>query len=493
MNWEQTAGDPKEFAVRIVLVDDPDAAPTSDGRMAASWGSLELWVRDRCLTRAFHRSENTLTVFTWYLAPLLDWLRSAWWPLLHEGSVPRRVTDDELSSGIAWFESSAMLPMSMGEGETSAWLRDRSAWSDRHLVSKAWLDAAAPRVCLRRDGDDIEISWNHQVFPPSRTDVQFVEAPGVERVCGATVARVLRETWSALQAVLPGAAGSPPWSEGQDLAWQWLVAPHVRQAAQADPRLAARLGACTGAAHLEPGWVQHCLSTWLLRNTFLSTPADVHRILDLVSDAPATDLTPGMQALRSPSPAAGPRPVLQGYEHALKVRRDLGLGDEPLPSVGNLMIKNGIVVIGRPLPGAIDAVTWTSGGQGKGAAVAVGRRRTLRSTEAMAKATALGHLLLDAPLDRDWAEADGVGLDWPAAARARGFGTMFLLPEGALRSAMRRKKRVNASMVTELSNAHQLGPVAVTWHMQNLGLIGQEERLALVSAATGIQRERAHR
>jgi Zn-dependent peptidase ImmA (M78 family) len=98
----------------------------------------------------------------------------------------------------------------------------------------------------------------------------------------------------------------------------------------------------------------------------------------------------------------------------------------------------------------------------------------------MLLATELGHLLMDAPLNRDFAIVSGPWTFWPIAARARAFAAMLLMPEEGVRDVVTEEGGVTAVAVRRIMGRFGTGPRSTTWHLKNLDLISEEARADLL-------------
>src|SRR4051794_16515230 len=85
-NWETLFGDTSRFAVRLGFEADSSEVEV-EPEVAASWGSLELWVNGANLCTHLEQGE-TLEAVHWYLLPFLEWIVEQWNPLFHEERLP---------------------------------------------------------------------------------------------------------------------------------------------------------------------------------------------------------------------------------------------------------------------------------------------------------------------------------------------------------------------------------------------------------------------
>src|SRR5438552_2747148 len=113
---------------------------------------------------------------------------------------------------------------------------------------------------------------------------------------------------------------------------------------------------------------------------------------------PTRALSGDLLEMRKPSPPPAREPWRAGYEMALDVRRALGWGDEPTPELGSFLPAMGLDLREDGLSGGV--VCAVSGFTPDRARVIVNPSGTM--SWSMTSAAALGHVLFDLPLDRDF-------------------------------------------------------------------------------------------
>jgi len=189
---------------------------------------------------------------------------------------------------------------------------------------------------------------------------------------------------------------------------------------------------------------------------------ELHRLLsDLgVPPEPApeipTNLVPGQG-----------RAVDRGAALADRARRELGLGDEPLPDLIELLEERlGVHVAVEPLPEGVEGLCIRL----EDFSLALVRSQSVVGRERFTLAHELGHLLAgDAePLHLD-EDLFGRGLE---EMRSNAFAAHFLMPEAGLRKRTR-GRAVDGQVVCELQYAFGVSLEALLWHLRNLGLIDE--------------------
>lgn len=477
VSYERLFGDTGTFAVRVALTTDPSPGHGVPEALRASHGSFELWAEGRCLTRSVREDGSTAAGVTWYLLGLLEALERDLEPFLNEEPFPDVLAREEIGDATEWLEASDQGPIfTPTDTEYEAWFERRSEWFHRHALRFAFPGAAAPQVLLRRVFDRIEISWDNESWPAPRRDLRFVEPRGTTAVPAVEVANTLGRAREELRRELAGRGvglGPPPKRSAHP--WRWLVPHDLRQALQQSTETRDRLDAHAERA-MVGSYCPHSLDTWVLR----SVVADPPRALSLLGElSPATGkLDANLTALRAPRPPHRREPWREGYEAAEKLRADLGW-DAAMPDLGGELRRLGVEVRHDVELGS-GAIALLVAGANDGAAVAL-PRSPFHATPPMAVASALGHLLLDAPRGVDSAHLDSPRAFWPCMARARAFGAMLLMPEQAVRDAVAARGVVDGMLVRGLTAQFGLGSAAVTWHLKNLGYLSEEARVYLVA------------
>lgn len=473
-------GDPEEFAITVELRLEPGTAPSAD--LARSWGAIEIWAGGRCLTR-HTQGDAASNAIEWHLLDLIDWLLEKLVPLLNEEPFPELRVHDEVQDAAHWFSATLQGPSPSGHDE-DAWFLARSQWADRHMLRRADQEVVLPNLFLRRFGDTVEMSWDHEAPGSARADMQFVARRGVTYVDARHVADVI---FRMLEDVLGALARGPGDSFAHRLEalhrcrpersdWHWLVPDRTARCIRAElPDLAMRLDAVM--AERDHAFVlPHTSETRLLRHVPLADGKRIRALLRLLPTHDAAGVDGALRALQQPRAPDPMRPWLDGNDYAEAVRDALGWGSEPLPALDAWMRERGILLPAAEaeLPASVSVLAARSP---RMAAVAAVNPQSRRIGREIGLAAALGHLLLDV----DPVSVEGTFEHWPAAARARAFAVALMLPEGGVRDVIGRRGLVDASGVRSLMGRFRTSPLATVRRIRNLGLIGREESEELLA------------
>ena len=225
------------------------------------------------------------------------------------------------------------------------------------------------------------------------------------------------------------------------------------------------------------GWyVPQTVETSALRQTRLSTGQEIDAFLAATSELPREPMGEALLALVKPSRAPSVRPWVEGYERAIDVREALGWGNEPAHELKKWLTDNHVSVNESVLASSIAIVSARS--PALSARTTVNPNASSRLRREIGHAAALGHILFD---ESD-VMVEGTWEHWPAAARARAFGVMFLLPIAGVRDVLLGKSSLTANDVQRVMQRFGAGPYATTYHLMNYGFMDDERR-------TGILRE----
>lgn len=488
--YQKLFGDTDTFGLHVSLSRDPHPA-TDDELLLTSWGSLQIWANGSCLTRSVHSDGTQADGVTWYLRPLLRWLTASQIRLLNEEPfAPVVGSNERIATAAAWFDASEEPPVSLLRHEEDDWFLERERWWRHHCLRAAFPGAALPNLHMRRLGHDVELSWDNESRPPVRGDLTYVSPFGVTTVPVDRVARVIAAVLDEVpRAIAQRADVVDDISDVIDAAdvWQWLLPADVRDVVLSAPELAAvreRL-ARESASQGESLVAQHCLATLLLRDAPVATPA---RLLELISLADAADSPRGRcELFDAVEPSAPPmrQPYEDGYKQALLLREHLGLDGQPLGGLSDWLTRHHIVSDSYELDPNLDSVTIVVPGHLPRVTVNPQGRGVRRWSRDMLLAAGLGHVLLDAPRDNEYAVVDSRRASWPSAARSRAFAAMLLMPESGVREVVRQHGGVEPDTVRALMARFGVGLTAVTWHLHNLREITEGERDELVERLAG--------
>ncbi|MBI5513648.1 MAG: hypothetical protein HY909_07755 [Deltaproteobacteria bacterium] len=372
--------------------------------------------------------------------------------------------------------------MTLLEGEEERWFEDRQDWWARHALRAGADGGLVPFVFFRRQGEYLECSWDNHRFPPARKGVQFVDREGVEfvdvEVAAAVVSDFLREVTARITARVGQFSMQSESSDEQD-PWRWLLPPHVLREIASQPRLRARIARKTRDGR-HAFLATHSAETQLL--AALPPSISPATILKVLGEDVAPDRGGRLLALRRPSKPSVTGPWEAGYDAALATRRALGLLDAPVGNIKKLLaesidVEATAVSIGSAIDGGR---AWLGKGSPR---VFRNSRSSLGRTESFAFARELGHLVMDPAPEGEVAGLSTAWESWPISARAKAFAVMFLMPEGALK-ARRSLTKVDGASLTVLAEEFGLTPVTAAWHLRNLQIISEDQRLALLGRVT---------
>lgn len=481
--FQRQFGDRGEFALCISLGTDPH--PSGQVELDLTWGTLEIWARNRCLTASVSDGVVAQGV-RWSLLPIFEWFLEVGIRLVNEDPYPRFSKGCDVGDASAWFDATLTPPILSPDAERRWFLR-RSEWRHHHALRRSAENVALPNVVFRRLGENIEISWDNESWCSPRPDLYFVEKRGRELVPALAFANVLRAALVEVLAelarktsnqVLVRLASHAADLRAEDDDWRWLIhRPTAKTICDGMPQLKERLDRTTsvGAKGL---YVPHSAETLVLRHVRLEQKRDIEAVLQVAQYLPHAPVVAALQALVRPSPAANERPWEEGNEYAESVRDALGWGDEPLPDLAAWMTSVHIDIPSQDLglPSSVAVVAKRTDDLRMMVHVnPAGASRMKRET---GLATALGHVLLDevsVSVDGDWEH-------WPTSARARAFGVALTLPEDGVRAVLGGATSIGADEVRAVMRRYRSGPWATTYRLKNLGLITPDEQIELVQA-----------
>ena len=200
-------GDRAVFYCTVELRPEPEDAFASEGD-AFSWGSLEWWAGGKNLC-AHYEGTNLVPNVSWYLLPFFEWLAGNWDYLFHEQRPP---VDYDGGNGWESLQASS-LPYRfarLSDRDALAAEEENHAWSCRHRLWSCREGGLFPDIVMRRDRDQIEVSWGSEPPAGAPADFRFVNSADAVRLPPENVAAVLydilREATGFLRTVLPASA-----------------------------------------------------------------------------------------------------------------------------------------------------------------------------------------------------------------------------------------------------------------------------------------------
>lgn len=483
--FQRQFGDRGEFALCVSLGTDPH--PTGQPDLDLTWGTLEIWTRNRCLTSCVFDSGVAQGV-RWTLLPILQWIRDVGIRLVNEDPYPRFSKGRDVGDASEWYDATLNPPLLSADQERR-WFMRRSEWRNHHALRRAAEDVALPNVVFRRLGESIEVSWDNDTWSAPRPDLNFVEKRGREMVSAAMFAAVVRESFVEVLSALSKRIHSLP-SRLLELSrggaafradagdWRWLIhRPTATLICREMPQLRDKLDQATkqDATGL---YVPHTSETLVLRNLRLEHKSEIEAMLKAAEILPQHPLTESLRNLVRARPAANKHPWEEGNDYAETVRAALGWGVDPLPELVSWMQSERIKIPSDDLGLPPSVAVFSKRTNDFRAMVHVNPRGGSPAKRETGFATALGHLLLDelsVSIDGDWEH-------WPTSARARAFGVALMLPEDGVRELLIGTTSIGATEVQTVMKHYRAGPVATTYRLKNLGLISTEEQIELVQA-----------
>lgn len=483
--FQRQFGDRAEFAISFSLGVEPHRTGIPERDL--SWGALEIWARDRCLTASVSAGAVSQGI-RWCMLPILEWLLDVGVRLVNEDPYPRFSKGRDVRDGSQWYDAT-LSPPALSPEDEQRWFLRRSEWRNHHALRRAAEDVVLPNVVFKRSGEDLEVSWDNEAWPSARRDMYFVEKRGTVLVSALGFGEVVREALIEVTRALSERNPRPSFRalaqraselEVVDQDWRWLIhRPTAAIIRDSMPTLCARLDAATNLA-LGGLYVPHTPETLVLRQVRAEHVDEINAVLDAVAHVPSAPMPKAIQELVRPRPAQSERPWDEGNDYAEQVREALGWGDGPLPDLTSWLPAHGIGVpeqdFGLPPSIAVLAERTLE----KRAMVHVNPRAHSERKRETGLATALGHVLLDdvpVSIDGEWEH-------WPTSARARAFGVALMLPEDGVRSLLAAAGSIGVSEVRRVMKRYRSGPFATTYRLKNLGLISGDEHDSLVRHLT---------
>lgn len=487
MNDFVSFGDPARFEIAARWT--PDTEPRERLPQDGGWstGDLRITVGHQVLTaRRYNGSEYNH--IAWYLAPLLDWLLSQWTSLLHEEvySWPERG-----GAPAAWAVYAALgRSIASSDEVEEAQYRAIQAWWMRHALRAADPSALYPDLCLRRLGDDIEISWAGRQPVHAPEGFSLTSPPGYALFEVAAVAVPL---WDFLEWALRTAPGVTEMDHHaiEDMRNRF------KQLKQT-PLKVLELKYLSERVH---ALLQSVRSTVALQNSSVlvrNVPAiaeldhavlmfgglnpcigdkDAERLIRFLANHQNGTETEHLAMLvddRKWNHALVP--YEEGYDLAEETREEIGvLEAERDVNVQRILHDLGIKIEEVSLD--TDSVRGVAiAGPGFAPAILVNTKSVFNQTRAGRKFTLaheLCHILFDRTRARKLSHVSGQWTAPRTEKRANAFAVMFLASRVATRAVFR---EYGKDRTKDAAEALQLGHSAFVEHLYNLGLIDEAER-----------------
>ncbi len=490
MWYQRQYGDTKQFAVSLGLTEDPHPPGGQDPLLTASWGSLSIWADGICLTRSVRDDGSISDGVTWYLLPLLRWFVSVGRGMINEEPFPLRLCRDEIATAQDWYRESEQSELTLLENEEDDWFESRSDWWQRHSLRAAFEGAATPNVMFHRLGEHIEIAWDNETWPASRPDLSFMHPRGELLVEASTFTSTMTELVRDFDRVLRERLPATPdlfspndlRAAGDD--WRWLIPRELVAVIRSQPAYSGLLRQLNEQAAASSGLlVKHSLATSLLRSSPPGLDGSLGRLLQLSDEARSRPGGLGRVAERArrPSPPAFRRPWEAGYEEALRLREAAGWGEDPVSDLEPWLKGQGVRVDDSPLHPNIHAAAIMADGCEPVLNCNPASRRQAVWSKKMRLGAGLGHLLLDPPEGGGVAVLDTPWTSWARAARAGAFAAMLFMPQDGVRRIIRQAGGPTVAAVRGIMQTFATSATATTWHLHNLKLISDEQRVELLT------------
>lgn len=480
-------GAPELFEIAARWSADPEPRDRRPQESGWSTGDLQITVGHHVLTaRRLNGTESSY--IAWYLSPLLDWVLSNWTSMFHEEAYawPEKAGAPAAS---AVFTALGRCIASSDEVERTEY-RDVQGWWTRHALRAADPSALYPDLCLRRLGDDIEISWAGRQPVHAPEGFALTSPPGYATFEVAAVATPL---WRFLEWALQSA---PVETEADRAAVNDMHERFKRlkrtplkalELAHLNSRLQQLLQAARTEVNLQDSSVLvkdipaiAALDPAVLMFGGLSPSIgarDASRLVQFLAKYSNGTETAALVKLvddRGSNPAMAP--YEEGYELAEDVRDELGIpvGERDINVrrlLHDLQIEveevkldtdsvRGVAIAGPSFSPAI-LVNMTSPFNTSWE----GRNFTL--------AHEFCHILFDRTRAKRLSHVSGPWTSLRTEQRANAFAAMFIASRAAVRAVFREH---GVEGTKKAAHALQLGHSALVEHLYNLGLIDEMTR-----------------
>lgn len=285
-----------------------DAAGIHGPELAATWASLRIRVGDSTVTRVLDERARTVRDFLYVpVYPLAEWLATNWWFLTRELENPaKRGSPDfqrrhSLGASREGYAFPDLEVVSTGERTRLAWKSGLSPWTGIEFLhhGEAWVDSAGFRESCAGLMDRV---------------IRRLESFQIDGT-------LLQEEWTAIQAADEEEAEFCAATAG--LGWD----PYAMDDGKRDRvlLLAGKLGEVLAEA------VPSLDTEGFLREDWLSIPRAIAEAK--VNGLLLERLQSFQDEVRQGRQKAGLDPWAEGYDLARRLRRDLDLDGEPLPTM----------------------------------------------------------------------------------------------------------------------------------------------------------------
>jgi Zn-dependent peptidase ImmA (M78 family) len=494
MNDFVSFGDPARFEIAARWT--PDTEPRERLPQDGGWstGDLRITVGYQVLTaRRYNGSENQH--IAWYLAPLLDWLLSQWTSILHEEAY---AWPEKGGAPAAWAVFAALgRSIASSDEAEQAQYRAIHGWWGRHALRAADPSALYPDLCLRRLGDDIEISWAGRQPVHAPEGFSLTSPPGYGLFEVAAVAVPL---WHFLDWALQTAQGVTALDRdainGMRERFDQLKRTPLKalELKYLSDRVQVLLQSARATVDLQDSNVcvqgVPAIAEWdpaVLMFGGLNPcigNEDAERLIRFLADHQNGEEIEALAILVDDHGwNHSLAPYEEGYDLAEEVREEIGIPvEERDVDVNRILHDLGIKIESVFLD--TDSVRGVAiAGPGFTPAILLNTNSVFNKTPAGRKFTLaheLCHILVDRTRARKLSHVSGPWTAPRTEKRANAFAVMFLASRAATRSVLR---EYGKNRTREAAQALGLGHSAFVEHLYNLGLIDEVEREQLRSKA----------
>lgn len=483
-----------EIAARWTSDDEPrDRRPQEGGW---STGDLQITVGHHILTARRHNGTESGYI-AWYLAPLLDWVLRHWTSMFHEEAYawPEKAGAPAASAVFAALGRC----IASSEDEERAEYRVVQGWWMRHALRAADSSALYPDLCLRRLGDDIEISWAGRQPVHAPEGFALTSPPGYATFEVAAVASPLWQfvEWALRTAPVDTEADR---AAVDDLRERFKQLKRTPLRALELAHLNDRVQQLLQAARTEVGLQDSSVLVKGIPAIAAMDPAvlmfgglspsigarDASRLVQFLATHRNGTETGALAKLvgdRGYNPAMAP--YEEGYELAENVRDDLGIpiGERDV-NVRRLLHDLQIKVEEVRLD--TDSVRGVAiAGPGFSPAILVNMTSLFNSSwegRNFTLAHEFCHILFDRTRAKRLSHVSGPWTSLRTEQRANAFAAMFLASRAAVRAVFREH---GVEGTKKAAQALQFGHSALVEHLYNLGLVDEATREQLRSKVDG--------
>jgi Zn-dependent peptidase ImmA (M78 family) len=260
--------------------------------------------------------------------------------------------------------------------------------------------------------------------------------------------------------------------------WRWLIPRRVVEEIERSDALQGLLARLRAQVPARGVVIPHSLESLALQGALPEERALLALADALGSRGEGPSLSATLQGLRRWSQATTREPWREGYQRALEVREALGWGDAPSPCLSEWLAREGVSVGALQAPAEVVSLAAMD----REARAWIWANAAANYNPGMSLAASWGHFLMDARPDADYAVTH-LRQQEGAQARARAFAAMLLMPREGVRDALGGQR--SAEAVQRVMERFGTSAGSATWHLMNLGFLGEEERVEIASELRG--------